>query len=329
VDLLDRLKLDVPVAQAGMGGGLAGADLALAVAEAGALGTLGLAAPARLRDAIRRIHDAAPDRAVAVNLLMQFVRRSHVDECLRSRIDVAVMAFGIDKSMIERLVEGKIFVFVMVGSAQQARAAVECGASGLVAQGVESGGHLSGDIDAASLLTDVLRVAAGRPVLVAGGIATGADTDAALAAGADGVVAGTRFLLTEESGAHRLYQQRILGADNTIRTELFGMGWPAAHRVVPNAATRRWCRADGRVRPVPRSINAVSGLLAKLPDRGASAVIRVQRPALPLFTPAAPTVDMPDASVDTMALYAGQSVSRITTVISAREAVAALSPGGH
>src|SRR5689334_18682821 len=72
VDLLDRLRLDVPIAQAGMGGGLAGAELATAVAAAGGLGTLGLVPPAHLREGVRRMRDGAPGRAVAVNLLMRF-----------------------------------------------------------------------------------------------------------------------------------------------------------------------------------------------------------------------------------------------------------------
>jgi NAD(P)H-dependent flavin oxidoreductase YrpB (nitropropane dioxygenase family) len=60
VDLLDRLRLDVPVGQAGMGGGLAGPELAAAVAVAGALGTLGLAPPDNHRDSIGRVRDGAP-----------------------------------------------------------------------------------------------------------------------------------------------------------------------------------------------------------------------------------------------------------------------------
>src|SRR3954454_9388614 len=75
VDLLDRLSLDVPVCQAGMGGGLAGAELAGAVASAGGLGTLGLAPPGELRESIARVRSAAPGRAVAVNLLTRFLRR--------------------------------------------------------------------------------------------------------------------------------------------------------------------------------------------------------------------------------------------------------------
>ena len=312
-----------------MGGGLADADLATAVAAAGGLGTLGLAPPAELRAGIRRMREGAPDRAVAVNLLMRFVRRSHVEECVRSRIDVAVMAFGIDKEMIRHLTAAGVFVFVMVGDAQQARTAIASGADGLIAQGCDAGGHLSGDIDAQTVLPQVLDVAAGRPVLRAGGIATADDTRTALSAGAAGVVAGTRFLLTHESRAHPEYQRRIMAADKTFRTMLFGMGWPAPHRVIANAATRLWCDADGRARTLPRIINAISGTLPKLPDRRAAAVVGLQHPSRPLFSPAAPTVDMPESSVDTMALYAGQSVARITSVISAGQAVAELTPGGH
>jgi nitronate monooxygenase len=209
-----------------MGGGLAGPDLAAAVAAAGGLGTLGLLPPADLRAAIRRVRDTVPDRAVAVNLLMPFVRRGHVDACLQARIDVAVIAFGMDRDLLRRLSEQGVFVFVMVGSEEQARQACVCGANGLIAQGCEAGGHISGRTPAHELLPGVLEVARGRPVLLAGGIAAADDTRAALAAGAAGVVAGTRFLLTDEARAHPEYQRRILNADNTFRTTLFGLGWP-------------------------------------------------------------------------------------------------------
>ncbi|MGV0794952.1 NAD(P)H-dependent flavin oxidoreductase [Mycolicibacterium sp. XJ1819] len=329
MDLLDRLSLEVPVAQAGMGGGLAGPELATAVAAAGGLGTLGLASPAALHAAVNHMREGAPGRAVAVNLLMPFVRRSHIEACVDARIDVAVMAFGLDRSMIERLREGGVFVFVMVGSAQQAEKAIAWGADGLIAQGSEAGGHLSGDTPAHTLLPLARDAASGRPVLLAGGIATAADTRAALTAGADGVVAGTRFLLTHESRAHAEYRRRILAADKTFRTTLFGLGWPAAHRVVANEATRRWCDDAGRARPAPRILNAGSGFLARMPDRAAASVVAIQSPRLPLFSPIAPTADMPASTADRTALYAGETVLRMTSVMSARQAVADLAPGGQ
>jgi nitronate monooxygenase len=328
-DLLDRLHLDVPVAQAGMGGGLAGPELATAVAAAGGLGTLGLAPVAELRTGIRHVRDGAAGRAVAVNLLMPFVRRGHVEVCVEERIDVAVMAFGIDRAMITRLTEHGVLVFVMVGTERQALEAIGCGADGLIAQGCEAGGHIAGDTAALTFLPRAIEPAGGRPVLLAGGVANADDTRDALAAGADAVVAGTRFLLTHEARAHPEYQRRILAADKTFRTTLFGLGWPAPHRVVANAATRRWCHDDGRVKLAPRLMNAGSGVLARLPDSGQASMLRLQTPKLPLFSPIAPTVGMPDSSVEKAALYAGETVLRVTSVISARQAVADLAPGGQ
>jgi len=219
-----------------------------------------------------------------------------------------------------------VFVFVMVGTEEQARRACVCGANGLIAQGCESGGHVAGNTPALEFLPRVLEIARGRPVLLAGGIAAADDTRAALTAGAAGVVAGTRFLLTDEARAHPEYQRRILKADKTFRTMLFGLGWPLSHRVVANAATRRWCRDDGRTKLIPRLINAGSGMLARLPDRAIAPVVGLQRPGLPMFSPIAPTVGMPDAMVDRTALYAGETVLRMTSVISAKQAVTELTP---
>jgi NAD(P)H-dependent flavin oxidoreductase YrpB (nitropropane dioxygenase family) len=307
-----------------MGGGLAGPELAAAVAAAGALGTVGLLPPSELREAIRQVRDAIPDRSVAVNLLMPFVRRGHVDVCLQERVDVVVIAFGMDRDLLRRLSEQGVFVFVMVGTEEQARRACVCGANGLIAQGCEAGGHIGGDTPALELLPSVLEIARGRPVLLAGGIATADDTRTALSAGAAGVVAGTRFLLTDEARAHPDYLSRILKADKTFRTTLFGLGWPLAHRVVANAATQRWCRDDGRAKLVPRLVNAGSGMLARLPDRAILPVLGLQRPGLPMFSPMAPIIGMPDSMVDRMALYAGETVLRMTSVISAQQAVTEL-----
>jgi nitronate monooxygenase len=77
---------------------------------------------------------------------------------------------------------------------------------------------------------------------------------------------------------------------------------------------------------VPGLINAGSGILAKLPDRAIMPVLRMQTPGLPMFSPIAPTIGMPDSVVDRTALYAGETVLRMTSVISARQAVTDLAP---
>lgn len=326
MDIADRLRLDVPVGQAGMGGGLAGPALAAAVAQAGGLGTLGIDTPGRLRASIARVRDQAPGRAVAVNLLVPFVRRAHITVCVEARVDVVVVAFGEKRGLVERLRDVGIFVFVMVGTAAQARAAIAWGADGLIAQGREAGGHLVGTVPALDFLPTALAAAGGRPVFVAGGIATAADSRAALDAGACGVIAGTRFLLTHEANASRAYQRRIMEADKTIETNLFGLSWPLRHRVLPNAATRRWCGADGKARALPAAINAASRPLAALGYFDARALMRLQSPALPFFTPLAPVAGVPDSSLESAALYAGETALRIGDLTSAGQAVADLAP---
>ncbi|MBF6329232.1 nitronate monooxygenase [Nocardia transvalensis] len=325
MDLLDRLRLDVPVAQAGMGGRLAGARLAAAVAAAGGLGTLGLLPSGELRVAIGQVREQAPGRAVAVNLLMPFVKRRHVQVCIEAGVDVVVVAFGGDAALVRELRGAGIFVFVMVGTEDQARTAVSWGADGLIAQGREAGGHLVGEVAALEFLPRAITIAQGRPVLLAGGIATADDTAAALAAEASGVVAGTRFLMTEESAAHPDYQRRVIAARNTMVTTLFGLSWPTPHRVIPNEATDRWCHPDGTPRRLPAMLNSRTEFLARLaPENGDRVLPALQHPRLPFFSPAAPLADMPPTHVDRTALYAGESARRITAIVPARLAVAEL-----
>lgn len=309
-----------------MGGGLAGATLAAAVANAGGLGTLGLVTPGQLRAAIDHVRAEAARRAIAVNLLLPFVTRRHVAVCVDARVDVVVLAFGENHRLVEHLREAGIFVFLMVGTQAQARNAIAWGADGLIAQGREAGGHLVGTLPALDFLPQALAAAGNRPVFLAGGIATASDTRAALAAGASGVIAGTRFLMTHEANANREYQRRIAFADNTIETNLFGLSWPLRHRVVPNAATRRWCHSDGRAKALPTALNRISRPLSVLGYLDAGALLRLQSPARPIFTPLAPVAEMPDVWVDRAALYAGDTARRISEVTSAAKAVEDLSP---
>ncbi|MCW2649041.1 MAG: hypothetical protein QOE41_2488 [Mycobacterium sp.] len=109
------------------------------------------------------------------------------------RIDVAVLAFGGDTGLLQRLRASRICVFVLVGTEQQARDAIDWGAEGLTAHGRAAGGHLAGLTPAWELLPRVLAIAGKRPVLLAGGIAAAADTRAALDSGACAVVR-TRFV---------------------------------------------------------------------------------------------------------------------------------------
>ncbi len=327
MDVLDRLRIDVPVVQAGMGGGVAGADLISAVAAAGALGTLGLTSPRKITQAADRVRSVAPGRAVAVNLLMPFVRRRHIRACAENRIDVAVLFYGGDRQIVDTLHHAGVFVMSQVGTEAEARAALSWGVDGLIAQGLEAGGHLLGVEPALSFAARALELAGERPVFVAGGIADANDVRAVLDTGAAGAVAGTRFLLSDESAAHPDYKQRVLAATRTIETTLFGLGWPARHRVVENGATRRWLTESGQVRSVPARINTLSAAIGRvITDGMVEALPAVQRARMPLMSPVPPLTGASPATVDATPLYAGASALRMASVIPAAEAVAALTP---
>jgi len=327
MSLMESLGLSVPVMQAGMGGGVAGAELAGAVSAAGGLGTVGLSDPRSFGEELRRAVALAGGRPVAANLLVPLTRRAHIDACIAAGAALVVLHDGAPARWIAALHNARIPVLCTAGDTAQARQALAAGADGLVAQGVEAGGHLVAERPLEVTLPEVLEAAGAAPVLAAGGVASADDVRALLAAGAQGAIAGTRFLLTEESGAHPAYKRKVLGAQRTIRTMLFGMGWPLAHRVVPNALTERWCaRNELGPRPV-RALNRITAPLGRLLPVGAQdTLLALQRPALPFYTPALPLAGMDAAMVERSALYAGETIHRIHDIVPAAEALARLTP---
>ena len=319
MSLIERLGLDVPVVQAGMGGGISRHELAAAVSEAGGLGTIAVNGAAAIRRelAAAREHTGAP---IAVNILLPFARRDWFDAAAGA--DVVVTFWGRPRRRT-----GGAWLH-QCGSVTEAREAHAAGADAVIVQGVEAGGHVRGSLPALDLFERAKReLPHDYPVLVAGGIAERDDVARALEAGADAAVAGTRFLLSAESRAHHEYRRRLLDADETVLTELFGAGWPAPHRVVTNAATERWLKNDLRG---PRANRALNRLLAPAARYTPEALLwrmaRTQRPDGRLLTPAGPTDDGPENLLDAGPLYAGETVARIGEVRPAAELVRALSP---
>lgn len=329
MDLFDRLGLEHPVVQAGLGGGLATGELAGAVSAAGGLGTIGITPPARLGREIRVARDRAPDRPLAVNLLVPFTKPAHVRACIEGRVDAVVLFFGFAPRIVSALHDAGILVIHQVGRPDEARRALADGADVLIAQGLEAGGHLLAVRPLDEALPSILDVAApaGAPVLAAGGIADGGRVRAVLDAGAAAAVAGTRFLLTRECHAHPDYQRRVLGARRTLETELFGFGWPARHRVAPNAATGRWCSGRDAGSFLVRAINRPTGRLGGLLPLGTlQTMARLQRPGIPVFSPGPALRGMHERTVEAAPLYAGVVARDIHHVIPAADAVRGLVP---
>jgi NAD(P)H-dependent flavin oxidoreductase YrpB (nitropropane dioxygenase family) len=275
--------------------------------------------PSHLRSEVAAAK-ALTARPVALNILLPFARAAHWK--VAEQADVVFTFWGPPVRRTARP------WFHQCGSVAEAVAARDAGADGVVMQGIEAGGHVRGDVPALELLARArLALPAGYAIFVAGGIATGADARAALDAGADAVAAGTRFLLSAESRAHPEYKRRLLVAEGTLLTKLFGFGWPARHRVVPNAATKRWGENP------PAWINAMhamtSPLSRLLPVSGSAAVTAVQRPWVPLLTPKSATVEDSARLVDCGPLYAGETVLRIRDVLPAATIVRELASLGR
>ncbi len=128
--------------------------------------------------------------------------------------------------------------------------------------------------------------------------------------------------MSDESGAHPAYKERSREAGETILTELFGVGWPAQHRVIPNEATARWLRGDPRGPGWLRGLHAATAPLAsRVPVGVQIRMAASQRPSRPLFGPAAATVGGPPSLVEAGPLYAGECIDRIDDIRPAGELV--------
>ncbi len=298
-------------------GGVARHELAAAVSEAGGLGTIaGARAPVAAEISAARRLTGSP---VAVNLLLPFLRPGDAEEAAAA--DAIVTFWG-----PPRRLAANTWIH-QCGSVEEAQAAAAAGADAVIAQGVEAGGHVRGSTPMLELLERV-RAAVKIPVLAAGGIMDAEGVKAALDAGATAAVVGTRFLLSEESHAHPGYKQRCLEASETILTELFGLGWPdAPHRVIPNAATRRWLRADPRGPRWIRAANRVTAtVVGRMPAAAQGRAIAAQRPSQPFLGPQPATDDGPANLLDSGPLYAGANVTKMTDIRPAAELVKALTP---
>jgi len=298
----------LPLQQAPMGGVASGPELAAAVSGAGGLGMV--AAVMASAGALASVLDAVSartDAPVGVNFLVPFVARDLV-AVAAARVRVVDFFYGDpDPALVALVHAGGALAGWQVGSASEARAAVEAGCDLVVAQGVEAGGHVRGRVGLLPLLGEVL-AAVDVPVVAAGGIATAAGVQAALAAGAGAVRVGTRFIAAEEADAHPDYVAAILAADgdDTVLTEAFAAGWPdAPHRVL------RSC------------VDAATGLDADIAGETVHGGVPIPVPRWAPPPPGRSTT----GHIAAMALYAGQGVGAVRSVAPAATIVAELSEG--
>lgn len=310
--------IDLPIVQAPMGNA-AGPALAAGVSNAGGLGMLAVTWR-RVDDARAVIRETAAetDAPFGANVVVdpdakRIPTGDHVDACLDEGVEVISFSFGSGAPYVDRVHDASGIVMQSVGSAAEAREAVDAGVDAVVAQGWEAGGHVEGEVATLPLVPRVVDAVPDVPVVAAGGIADGRGIAAVLALGAAGAWIGTRFLATDEAVAHRVYKRAVVEAaeTDTVYSELFDRGWPGVpHRTLRNHPVEEW---EDRGHPSAGDRPGEDRAVAAFPDG-----TPIER-----YSAVFPQPGM-TGDLDELALYAGQSVGLVSELGSAGELVAAL-----
>ena len=240
----ELIGIRYPIVQAGMSWASSNAELALAVAQAGALGVIaaGPMYPDALRAAIRTVK-ARTDKPFAVNVPLYNPRAAaFLDIVLEEGVPILIASQGGPKQHIARFKERGVTWLHVTASPEHARKAEAAGVDAVIAVGTEAGGHPPPDEVGSLVLVRAVVKSVAIPVIGGGGIADGAGIAAMFCLGADGVQLGTRFLMTAESNLHRAYKERALAA-GIADTTLIGRG-KLPIRVLKNDFTREFEAAE-------------------------------------------------------------------------------------
>jgi NAD(P)H-dependent flavin oxidoreductase YrpB (nitropropane dioxygenase family) len=270
-----------------------------------------LAPPPLFRREIQRVRELT-DKPFGVNLILHFPVDERVAICVAARVPIVSFFWGDPTPYVDRVHAGGGKVFHQVGSVADAQRAAKANVDVIIAQGVEAGGHIAGEVSTLALVPRVVDAVAPHIVAAAGGIADGRGVVAALALGAQAAVLGTRFLASAESRAHSDYKKKLLAANenDTIRTTLFGFGWPnAPHRTLRTPFVEQWLGREARSQE-SRADEPVIG----------HTVIAGQHMPLQRFMGLPPNVDA-TGDIESMDLLAGQGVGLVREIKPAAEIV--------
>ena len=239
----ETLGIKYPIIQGGMAW-VAEHHLAAAVSEAGGLGLIGGAnAPGEVvRDEIRKARELTKN-PFGVNVMLM---SPHAEDVARVVVEegIKVVTTGagiIPANYMSMWKEAGIKVIPVVASVAQARLMEKSGADAVIAEGMESGGHI-GETTTMALVPQVVD-AVSIPVIAAGGIADGRGIAAAFMLGAEAVQMGTRFVVSKESIVHQNYKDRLIKAKD-IDSTVTGMSHGHPVRCLRNKMTREYLKLE-------------------------------------------------------------------------------------
>ena len=260
------LGLKYPIFQGGMAW-LGTAELASAVSEAGGLGIIGAGhmPPDVLRAEIQKVKKATKKPfGVNIMLMSPFVKEV-MQLMLDERVPVVTTGAGNPGEYIPSLKEIGTKVIPVVASVALAKRLVRTGVDAVIAEGMESGGHI-GELTTMALVPQVVD-AVDVPVIAAGGIGDSRGVCAAFALGAQAVQMGSRFVLSEECIAHENYKKMVLKAkDRSTVVTGRSLGHPA--RVLANKLSRKYEEMEAAQAPAEELEKLGAGSLHRATHEG-------------------------------------------------------------
>ena len=240
--ITELLGTEYPIIQGGMAW-VAEHHLAAAVSNAGGLGLVGAAsAPAEVvREEIRRCKELT-DKPFGVNIMLLNPNAEEVAKIVvEEGVKLVTTGAGNPVKYMELWKQAGVKVIPVVASVAMAKMMERAGADAVVAEGMESGGHI-GSTTTMALVPQVVD-AVSIPVIAAGGIGDGRGFAAAFMLGAEGVQVGTRFVVAKESIVHDNYKQQIVKAKD-IDSTVTGLSTGHPVRCLRNKMTREYLRLE-------------------------------------------------------------------------------------
>lgn len=240
--ITELLGIEYPIIQGGMAW-VAEHNLAAAVSNAGGLGIIGAAsAPAEVvREEIKKCKELT-DKPFGVNVMLLNPNADEVaDIIVEEGVKVVTTGAGNPAKYMEKWKAAGVKVIPVVASVAMAKMMQRAGADAVVAEGMESGGHI-GSITTMSLVPQVVD-AVDIPVIAAGGIGDGRGFAAIRMLGAEGAQIGTRFVVANESIVHANYKEQLIKAKD-IDSAVTGMSTGHPVRSIRNKMTKEYLRLE-------------------------------------------------------------------------------------
>lgn len=240
--ITELLGIQYPILQGGMAW-VAEHNLAAAVSSAGGLGLIGAAnAPLEVvRNEIRKVKELT-DKPFGVNIMLLSPHAEDIAKVIvEEGVKIVTTGAGNPEKYMGMWSEAGIKVIPVVASVALAKRMEKYGASAVVAEGCEAGGHI-GEQTTLTLVPQIVD-AVNIPVIAAGGIGDGRGFAAAMMLGADAVQMGTRFVVANESIVHDNFKEKIIKAKD-IDSEVTGRSHGHPVRALRNQMTREYVKLE-------------------------------------------------------------------------------------